>query len=126
LAAVEIFNSDNKDEQLRFHIAMAANMQTKLIDKEEGVRIDGLHVILEGLLMLDARVYQRGQILGVTEFVCGGNPRASEIEYKTAVSLTFSACTYSSPDHLQQVRCRTRIIHFVTNFSYRSCEQGGI
>jgi hypothetical protein len=109
LTAVEIFNCECADEQSRFHIAMASNMQTKLVDKEESVRIDGLHVILEGLLMLKTRIYRRGAILGVTEFVCGGDPRASEIEYKTAVSLMFTACTYSTPDHLQQVQCCTQI-----------------
>jgi hypothetical protein len=55
LDAIEIFNCDDQEERSRFHIAMAARMRTKLIDAEESVEIDGLYVILEGLLMLGDR-----------------------------------------------------------------------
>jgi hypothetical protein len=96
---VSLFNCADKYAQERFHIAIAEKMYTKLHSVDEAVCIDGLHVVLEGLLMFERRVFARGRILGVLEFVCGCEPHV----IKTATSLTFLACTYSSPDHLQNV-----------------------
>jgi hypothetical protein len=99
LNAVDLFLCDDKDEQHRFHIAMAETLSTKLIDAEESVTIDGLHVVLEGLLLYNGKIKSKGKILGVLEYVCGC-PK----EYiRTATAMTFSACTYSAPEFLQAV-----------------------
>ena len=99
LNAVPLFKCEDQDEQHRFHIAMAAKLSTKLIDAEEAVTIDGLHVVLEGLLLFDGVVKRSGKILGVLEFVCG----CPKEHIRTASGLTFSACTYAPPEALQAV-----------------------
>ena len=68
------------------------------MDAEEACKIDGLHVVLEGLLMMNGRIYDKSKVLGVLEYVSRADARQD-----VAMSLTFVACTYSSPDTLTNI-----------------------
>jgi hypothetical protein len=100
LEHVAIFCCDDLAEQQRFHVAMATKIMTKLYDCDESVLIDGLLVVLEGILLFDAKVKVKGACLGIVEFVDGVVLGKA---LRNATSMTFVACSYSSPEHLQAV-----------------------
>jgi hypothetical protein len=76
---------------------------------EEVMTIDGLHIIIEGLVCFEGNFLRKGFIIGVVEFVCGTDPKAETV--KTATALTFAVCTYSSHEHLH---CTLRSKRFPT------------
>jgi hypothetical protein len=79
---------------------MAANIVTKLYDCDESVLIDGLLVVLQGMLLFDAKVKGKGACLGIVVFVDGVVLGKA---LRSATSMSFVACSYSSPGHLQAV-----------------------
>ena len=97
--AVPIFNCHDLQETERFHIAIAASMTTKLCGVDESITIDGLHVLLEGLVMHCARLMLRKSVMGELIYIGGAHYE----EVSTAVSLTFSACTFADPGDLEEV-----------------------
>ena len=62
LKAIPIFNCAESDERARFHVAIAQFIETRLFVADEAIRIDALYVILEGLLLLNARLRSRGMV----------------------------------------------------------------
>ena len=107
LAAVSLFNCDDKDEERRFHIAIAAQLFTKLLEATESMAVDGLHIIVQGVLVYQGRIRMKGQFLGLMEFV-GGFDATECTKTSIATAMTFVACTYSTPEFLQQVLATRR------------------
>jgi hypothetical protein len=66
LMGVPLMNCEDKWECERFHIAISSHMETKLFDTEESITIDGMHVILEGLVINGGKVLRKGGMFGMS------------------------------------------------------------
>lgn len=105
LSGLSLFKcDDDPDETHRFHIALAAELFTKLLDQGESVTIDGLNILVEGLVLYHGRVRRPKAMLGLMEFVGG----VGEARLSVGTALTFAVCTYATPEHLQLVLATRR------------------
>jgi hypothetical protein len=107
LEDVPVMNCDDHWENERFHVAISAHMETKLFDADESIVVDGMHIMLEGLVILGGMLLRKGKMFGVTVLIAGINNWDQQLcfqrKIETAVALTFTAAIYACSEDLRDI-----------------------